>query len=179
MTPIDARVTAVPVPTDSAVLRCYARTHLADAYAVALPSGAATDPEVLARHVFGHQAPWVQRLMRMRDAIMKRFGVKTSVELKRSAQGGAPRVGIFRIYEKGPCEIVMGEDDAHLDFRVSVMCRASGDGQQLVASTVVHCHNLLGRAYILVIAPFHRQVVRSSLRRAALAGWPMKDTVSR
>jgi len=36
----------------------------------------------------------------------------------------------------------------------------------------VHCHNRLGRLYILVIAPFHRLVVQASLRRAAQIGWP-------
>jgi hypothetical protein len=39
-------------------------------------------------------------------------------------------------------------------------------------ATVVPCHNLLGRAYIFVIAPFHRMVVKASLRRAAMLGWP-------
>ena len=41
---------------------------------------------------------------------------------------------------------------------------------------VVHCHNLLGRVYILVIAPFHGQVVKASLRRAARVGWPKAVT---
>jgi hypothetical protein len=36
----------------------------------------------------------------------------------------------------------------------------------------VHCHNRLGRFYIFVIAPFHRLVVKASLRRAAALGWP-------
>ena len=49
-------------------------------------------------------------------------------------------------------------------------------GRQLTVSTVVHCHNLLGRAYILVIAPFNRQVVKASLRRAAHIGWPKAGT---
>src|SRR5262249_55572186 len=49
-------------------------------------------------------------------------------------------------------------------------------GGQLTVSTVVHCHNLLGRAYIMVIAPFHHLVVRASLRRAARVGWPKAGT---
>nr|WP_254787295.1 DUF2867 domain-containing protein [Variovorax sp. OV700] len=83
---------------------------------------------------------------------------------------GAPRIGIFRIYETHVDEIVLGEDDRHLDFRVSVMRSSAGDS--LTAVTVVHCHNLFGRNYIRLIAPFHRLVVRSALERAARAGWP-------
>jgi hypothetical protein len=41
-----------------------------------------------------------------------------------------------------------------------------------VATTVVHCHNTLGRVYLAVIAPFHRRIVRSALQRAARRGWP-------
>jgi len=50
-----------------------------------------------------------------------------------------------------------------------------GDGQPArigTVSTVVHCHNLLGRTYLRVIAPFHRLVVKASLDRAARVGWP-------
>jgi hypothetical protein len=38
--------------------------------------------------------------------------------------------------------------------------------------TVVHCHNWLGRTYLAVISPFHRAIVRATLRRTArrLAG---------
>jgi len=88
----------------------------------------------------------------------------------------AERIGIFRMYEARVDEIVLGEDDAHLDFRISV-CRMpsteAGNGHQLLVVTLVHCHNLLGRCYIWLIAPFHRRVVRSSLERAARAGWTL------
>lgn len=36
----------------------------------------------------------------------------------------------------------------------------------------MQCHNLLGRSYLLLIAPFHRAVVKTALRRAARIGWP-------
>ena len=53
------------------------------------------------------------------------------------------------------------------------MRTASTDAQaRLTLSTVVHCHNRLGRVYLFVIAPFHRLIVRSGLRRAARLGWP-------
>jgi hypothetical protein len=69
----------------------------------------------------------------------------------------------------------LGENDKHLDFRVSILCTPGSPpttGSRLTLSTVVYCHNRLGRAYLSVIAPFHRQVVKASLRRAANVGWP-------
>lgn len=87
----------------------------------------------------------------------------------------AKRIGIFKVYSTNETEIVVGEDGKHLDFWLSILCTrgpASKIDPRLTLSTVVHCHNLLGRAYLLVIAPFHRIVVKASLRRAAHVGWP-------
>jgi len=112
--------------------------------------------------------------MGMRDAIVGLFGLKTAAALRSDTSPRTPRVGIFRIYETHADEVVLGEDDSHLDFRVAVSRSAAADGQPevLTTVTVVHCHNLLGRTYIRVIAPFHRKVVRSALERAARSGWP-------
>ncbi|HSW05957.1 MAG TPA: DUF2867 domain-containing protein [Aquabacterium sp.] len=150
--------------------------NLADAFAIGLPSGASGDPDLLARFIFAHQPSWIGKLTNLRDRIVACFGLKTAEHLATLAgDAKAKRLGIFRVYGTSDTEIVVGEDDKHLDFRVSVLCAAGpapDSGRQLIVSTVVHCHNLLGRAYILVIAPFHRQVVKASLRRAAQIGWP-------
>ena len=150
--------------------------NLADAYAINLPVGAATSPELLARFIFSQQAPWVSGLMKLRDVLVAGFGLKTAAQLtKLDTDSQAKRVGIFKIYSTTEHEIVLGEDDKHLDFRLSVLCSARpvpAGGHRLTLSTVVRCHNRLGRLYILLIAPFHRRVVQSSLRRAARTGWP-------
>jgi hypothetical protein len=155
----------------------YAAPYLADAYAIRLPEDAITDPELLARFLFAHQPSWVAWLLSMRDVLVARFGIKTTRQLRMSSRPASnERVDIFRIYERRPHEIILGEDDRHLDFRVSVMremrALSTGPRPYLIVSTVVHCHNRLGRTYITLIAPFHRLVVESGLRRAARLGWP-------
>ncbi|WGS53619.1 DUF2867 domain-containing protein [Paraburkholderia sp. D15] len=167
----------VTLPAESAVTGLYHAPDLADAFAVRLPDNAIDDPELLARFLFENQAGWIGKLMGLRDAIVGRLGLKTARELRTlSSPASHERVDIFRIYAKSAREIVLGENDSHLDFRLSVLqqTRDAGDGQSryLVFSTVVHCHNGLGRFYILAIRPFHRLVVRSSLRSAARVGWP-------
>jgi hypothetical protein len=165
----------VAIPEQSGIAHTYAAVHLADAFAIRLPSGASRDPDVLARFIFSHQPSWIGGLMRIRDAIVAWFGLKTSTDLARAANGAkAERVGIFRIYSTNETEILLGEDDKHLDFRVSVLWShgPAPEIPRLTISTVVHCHNLLGKAYILAIAPFHRMVVKACLRRAARIGWP-------
>lgn len=171
-------VTPVSFPAESRIATVYAATNLADAYSIELPAGASTDPEVLARFIFSQRSSWMTGLMAVRDAIVSAFGLKTARQFKSAdAENKKSRVGIFKIYSTSHKEIVMGEDDKHLDFRLSVLCpdppSASG-GRRLIVSTVVQCHNRLGRAYIFFIAPFHRLIVQASLRRAARIGWPLK-----
>ncbi|MET3129855.1 hypothetical protein AAKU55_000096 [Oxalobacteraceae bacterium GrIS 1.11] len=166
---METSVRRVGLPEEAGIAAWYQGSNLADAYAVCLPAEAVLDPEALARFMFGGQPRWVGVLMRLRDAMVAAFGLKTA----RQMQGAEParRIGIFKIYSSEAREIVLGENDRHLDFRVSVLCRADGDATLLLVSTVVHCHNRLGRLYIKLIAPFHRLVVRSTLGRAARSGW--------
>jgi Protein of unknown function (DUF2867) len=178
-TAAEQQVTTVALPAASAITRAYSHTHLADAYAIALPAGTSPDPEVLARFLFAQQAPWALALMKLRDSLVAALGLKTSAQLHALGAGAKvrERVGIFRIYSRSEHEIVLGEDDRHLDFRLSVSCQHPEVGEaasqrQLVLATVVHCHNRLGRCYIAVIAPFHRWIIASTLRRAARKGWP-------
>jgi hypothetical protein len=167
----------VLVPHESAVSRFYKTPNLADAYAIRLPDNINTDPELLARFVFSQKARWVDRLMQLRDMLVAMFGIKTANQLENSAEPDhKQRIGIFKIYGITKNEILLGEDDKHLDFRLSVLVQMRADSTAaspyLVLSTVVHCHNLLGRIYIFIIAPFHRLIVQSMLRRAAQRGWP-------
>jgi hypothetical protein len=170
--------TPVSLPAESAIATAYASINLADAFSIELPKEASTDPEVLARFIFAHQAPWISSLIAVRDALVGGLGLKTARHLTSlNAVNGAGRLGIFKIYGTSPAEIVLGEDDKHLDFRLSVLCSGQpspGAKRHLTLSTVVHCNNFLGRLYIFFIAPFHRLVVKSSLRSAARAGWPLR-----
>lgn len=169
----------VSLPTQSAVTHVYKSVNLADAFAIALPAGASNDPDVLARFLFANQPSWVGKLMTMRDAIVSNVGLKTGKHLATLASDAkANRLGIFKVYSTNDTEIVVGEDDKHLDFRVSVLCSggAAPDSRRLLTvSTVVHCHNQLGRSYLMAIAPFHRMIIKASLRRAAQIGWPRAD----
>ncbi|MEN2977990.1 DUF2867 domain-containing protein [Tistrella bauzanensis] len=167
---------AVPLPHASRLRPLFAGADLADSYAIALPGGLGGDPEAIARALFSHQAAWVAWLLRLRDLLVSPFGLKTAPMLATPDGPGDRRIGIFKVYEIHADEILMGEDDRHLDFRLSVRITDAQPGaqpgaQMVTLTTVVHCHNLLGRSYIMVIAPFHRAVVRSSLARAARAGW--------
>ncbi|HEY8706862.1 MAG TPA: DUF2867 domain-containing protein [Burkholderiaceae bacterium] len=47
------------------------------------------------------------------------------------------------------------------------MCKLQrGEHRSAAVSTVVHIHNLLGRVYMLFVAPVHRLIVPAVLGRA-------------
>ncbi len=160
---------AVALPTPSRIAGLYEGADLADAFAIDLPRGATHDIETLTRFMLSEQALWFRLLNGVRDVAVAGFGLKTSRQLRQApSPDGAARIYIFRVYDITRDEAILGEDDKHLDFRVSVQRRSD----DIVVTTVVHCHNLLGRLYLAVITPFHRLVVKSMLRRAARRGWP-------
>lgn len=167
-------VRAVPTPPGCSLNGIYQRIDLADSYAVTLPPGTVHDPEILAHCIFERPAPWMSALLGIRDFVVRAFGLKTVRDLRKET-GSVQRIGFFRVYFRGADEIVLGEDDRHLDFRLSVLLQVSpqpGQDTLLIMSTAVHCHNRLGHVYLAVIAPFHRLLSRAVLRRAAQAGWP-------
>ena len=49
--------------------------------------------------------------------------------------------------------------------------RGTGRHGSVTVASVVHCHNWVGRAYILLIRPFHKLIVQRSLARAVKGGF--------
>ncbi|MGL9618910.1 DUF2867 domain-containing protein [Bradyrhizobium sp. U531] len=161
---------AVPMPSNSVLAQHYADADLLDAFAIRLPAGASDDVEVLARAAFERQAWWIRALTCVRDVVMATVGVKSSRAVGLAAAARGPVIGFFPVRSKSATELVLGEDDCHLDFRLAIQLRAdAANGRELVVGTVVHCHNRLGRIYLKTIAPFHRVIVPASLEQAARA----------
>ena len=161
---------AVPVPSDSVLAPIYVGADLLDAFAIHLPAGANDDLEVLVRAGFERPAGWIRALTQVRDAMMATVGVKSSRAIGAAAAARGPVIGYFPLLSKSAGELVVGEDDRHLDFRVAILLRTgAAGGRELVVVTVVHCHNRLGRTYLAVISPFHRVIARASLEQAAMA----------
>lgn len=100
---------------------------------------------------------WFDVLMRVRDRLVGLCGLKTADP--RQAMPQAPfrvgqQLGIFRILHLTPGEAVLGEDDRHLDFRVSLL----GAAGQLRVSTLVRPHNAFGWIYLVIVLPFHHLI---------------------
>jgi hypothetical protein len=109
-----------------------------------------------------HPPRWIDVLLRLRNILVSPFGLKTSGE-GAPAPGGL--IGLFPVVSETSERLVAGFNDYHLDFRLVVDVSHVAEGRQVTSTTLVRTHNLLGRAYLALIMPFHKLVVRSMMRQ--------------
>lgn len=140
-----------------------AGAQFVDAFRIAV-EGRTLDARNAAQRMMGRSPRWIELLLSLRHALVAPFELKTSGDGEKAAGG---LIGIFPVLSETPDRLVAGFDDHHLDFRVVVDVVAAGQGQQVTATTLVRTHNFLGRAYLAIILPFHRLVVRALLRQVA------------
>lgn len=110
--------------------------------------------------MFGTAPPYFGKLMWLRDKIVAPFGLKTGASL---VADPVKRVGFFKQYSVTDTEIILGEDDRHLNFRVSI----NRYDDRLAISTWVHRNNWIGRVYLWIAHPFHHVLSRLFLSRTA------------
>jgi len=121
---------------------------------------------------FSTSPKWINSLLSLRNKIVAVFGLKT-VEMAKSEKEilanfkGNPedKLGLFKVYEKTDSEIILGEDDKHLNFRVSFMLDAiKNNEKKLTISTTVLYNNWFGKLYFYPVKPFHKIIVKTILK---------------
>lgn len=138
-----------------------------DCYSVELGEIDAPIEEVVQRLFLDFPA-WIQVLLDIRDFTVRLFGLKTTAGLPtdtrhRSDLKVGDYVNFFKVVSLEPEEIIVGEDDSHLDFRIAIR-KDQLPKRKLSLSTWVRPHNMLGRLYLQLILPFHILIVKSRLK---------------
>ena len=160
------------MPAESLAASAFAVTSYADAFALDLPDGATRDVDELTLLIATSSPWWVDSLMWLRDRLVSVVGLRTAGDRESGLSSDSPlrvgdKAGIFTVVARSENEVMLGGNDRHLDFRASVIVRRGPKRDSVVLATVVHHNNWQGRAYFLVVRPFHEVVVRSILRDAA------------
>jgi hypothetical protein len=160
------------VPIDSILHSQLADAYFYDAYAVPSTNPASSILEIYLKAVARTPA-WINFLMTTRNRIVGLFGLKNLgrmgdvVVSKQAADYRVgDRIGIFSILSLSDREMVLGDTDKHLTAKVSLH-RSAGEHPMLTASTVVHVHNFLGRAYLFFVVPVHKVIAPAMLARLA------------
>lgn len=161
MSPHHFPARSVPPPPELVAAAGLLRADFADAFAVRLPAGSATD--VASAHAALESAgspPWMDALVQVRRVLARALRLDTAE--------WEPGTSPFVLLRQTDDLVVAGADDRHLDFRAVLQVRDDGrGGNELLLCTVVQRHNTVGRGYFALVRPFHRRIVPAVLRRAA------------
>ncbi|CAI9003489.1 DUF2867 domain-containing protein [Pseudomonas chlororaphis] len=160
-----------PLPSQSSIANLAVGASFIDCRQVL-----ANDPERTAMchllNLMSQTPAWIDRMMGLRNRVVQLFGLKdlgrlTRIDLTRADEDYRPddRVGIFTLVAQAPDEVLVVDRDKHLDVYLSLnRLPLTAEGlRPVVLSTVVHPNNLLGRLYMLPVAPFHRLIAPMTL----------------
>lgn len=116
---------------------------------------------------------WIEKLLLMRNKLVGVFGLKTSKTITNrhllvanlKCEKGE-QLGLFKVFDKTSNELLLGEDDKHLNFRISLFIdNPTKDNikKNLTISTAVTFNNWFGRLYFIIVRPFHKLIVPAML----------------
>ena len=170
------RVKAVNLPVGSQMPALFGvRADFQDAWSAPLEVWHPTMPELFFA-LFGHHPVGAKWLLILRNRIAAACGLATPDDAdilrpeQRAIYAVGETIGPWPIFALAADELIAGRDNAHLDFRVSILRERTEAGGRVTVTTRCHTHGWPGRVYLWVIAPFHKAGVRGLLARAARAG---------
>lgn len=161
--------TSVPLNSRAAALMPGASFH--DAWTI---TSARSERSALEHFLAAAQKTprWVNVAMLARNRIVQLVGLKNlgaldNLDADRKPETYRPGdiVGIFTLFEDTFDEVLLGDRDKHLDVVLSVHRRLLPGLQsvEVTLTTIVHVKNLLGRLYMLPVAPAHRIIAPAVL----------------
>ena len=116
----------------------------------------------------GAAPAWVSRLLAVRDRLVRGLGMTPThgfgahrSPIETLAVGA--KLDFFRVVRCDTDLLLLVLDDRHFQVMIEVHTVAHQDSQSVYISAIVNPHTWQGRAYLHLIAPFHRRVVRSLL----------------
>jgi len=122
--------------------------------------------------LFSSSSPkWADHLLAIRDKIVVIFGLTTSHNKQKQPNYAECKIGeqlgLFKLFDKSENEFVLGENDKHLNFKVSLLLETVDkklDKKRLTITTAVKFNNVFGRIYFFPVKPIHGVIVKSTLK---------------
>lgn len=115
---------------------------------------------------------WINVLMSLRNNVVSKLGLKdlgkiADIELSKPGPDYrvGERVGIFTLYSNNHNEVILEDQDKHLNVKISFYVEPSGDTAKIHATTVVHVKNTSGKIYMFFVEPIHKIIVPSILKQ--------------
>jgi hypothetical protein len=160
------------LPKDTIIGQLFGKIDYQDCYSVSICNPHDYSVDYLTQWFFSSTPGWVHRLMTLRNLIVSFFGLKggnidkTEIHNPSVFYPKGSKIAIFTVYDRNDHEIVMAEDDKHLNFRTSIMIEKDKDKDpiRLYLSTIVQYNNIWGRFYFMFVKPFHQSICKTMLK---------------
>jgi hypothetical protein len=169
--------TPASVPAESAINAHLPGASFCDCYSIDASGARLTALDYFLAAI-ARTPPWVERLMLLRNKVVRFFGLKDlgglgGLDISKPASAYVPgdRVGIFTLISNTDGEVLLGESDKHLNVVLAVFRHqpAAESVHTISITTVVHVHNWLGRLYMLPVKPMHKLIAPAVLNRITAA----------
>jgi hypothetical protein len=169
-------VIATDIPRQSLLdAKAVATAYFSDSYCIPLRSGDMA-MSALFFGIFGHHPAWMKALLIVRNRIAALCGLDVPSDAailrpvpKVHYRVGEP-IGPWPIFNMAENELIVGRDNKHLDFRLSILRETIGQRAVATVSTICNVHNIYGRLYLRLIIPFHKFGLRRLLASAVQSG---------
>ena len=168
-------VTACDVPAGSALKAdLKGPVDFSDAWRAPLRREGLAMPEIFFA-ILSHRPVWMSWALILRNVAARAIGLEapTFREIMQPEQRGAykigDKIGPWPIFHLSENELVAGRNNAHMDFRMSLLREGKGAERRVTLSTACLVHNGFGRCYLSAVIPFHRFGVRKLMSRAVAA----------
>ncbi|WP_418409652.1 DUF2867 domain-containing protein [Alistipes sp.] len=153
-----------PLPANSLLAR-YPAMDYSDCFRGRLPGTQPVSPNELMAAFWTTMPAWLNVLFKIRDLLVRPFGLKTGTadnreELQEALLKGKD-YGLMSAVAHSADESVISLDDKHLKAYFSIYI----EGRDVYITTLVQFHNKLGVAYFNLIRPFHKIVVKNIFRQ--------------
>lgn len=167
------KITKAQFPADSLLLAGGKTYDYSDSFRGIFTDKTNRIDAAAAGKVFFTSAPaWIGKLFELRNKMVAAFGLKTSGNgqnrqdlLDNFKCEPGEQLGLFKVFARTENEVILGEDDKHLNFRISLFLDRTGPKQKaLTISTTVQFNHWTGKLYFLPVRPFHRAIVPAMLK---------------
>jgi hypothetical protein len=149
-----------------------------DSYEVPLKKHALPVKDIY-RTIVSMTPAWINALMWVREWLAPLLGIRRVGLLGSGVNAGGGiaanvtaggKMDIFQIFSVSDREIIVGEDDSHLNFRMSLLKLEDNGNHRLILSMIVDVNNWVGKVYLAIVLPFHKIIMKSYLNRAVRSG---------
>ena len=160
------QIAQIAIPKNSIIEKSLPNIDYADCFSCQFTSIRSIHLDSIVRFLLNSQTWWSKNLMKLRNILVKPFGLKTDSDVQPIINFSKGKMtGFFKVLEINEEEVHLLASDKHLEACLSIIMSKTNNHYEVSITTTVYFRNTLGHVYFFFIKPFHKLIVKSMLSR--------------